>query len=87
MTKKVSAAEPEEMKAMIAKTAYYKAEQRGFVPGFEEEDWLAAESEVRAITAGKPKTLAKPDSDKADPKAKATMTGRKSTGRTRKKPI
>ena len=31
---------------MIAEAAYYKAEQRGFVPGFEEEDWLEAENEI-----------------------------------------
>jgi len=30
-------------KDMIAETAYYKAEQRGFNPGHEERDWLEAE--------------------------------------------
>ena len=34
---------------MIAEAAYYKAEQRGFVPGFEQEDWLAAENEIRSM--------------------------------------
>ncbi len=34
---------------MIAEAAYYKAEQRGFVPGFEQEDWLAAESEIHSM--------------------------------------
>ena len=34
---------------MIAEAAYYKAEQRGFVPGFEEEDWLEAENEIRSM--------------------------------------
>ena len=34
---------------MIAEAAYYKAEQRGFVPGFEEEDWLEAENEILAM--------------------------------------
>jgi hypothetical protein len=29
----------------IAELAYYKAESRGFEPGFETEDWLAAERE------------------------------------------
>jgi hypothetical protein len=33
---------------MIAKAAYYRAERRGFAPGHEAEDWLAAESEVDA---------------------------------------
>lgn len=31
----------------IAESAYYKAEARGFEPGHELEDWLAAESEIR----------------------------------------
>jgi len=35
-------------RSMIAKAAYYRAERRGFVPGHEAEDWLAAESEVDA---------------------------------------
>jgi hypothetical protein len=40
--------------AMIAERAYFKAEQRGFAPGYELEDWLAAEREVTALD-GKPK--------------------------------
>ena len=32
----------------IAELAYFKAEKRGFAPGHEEEDWLAAEAEVDA---------------------------------------
>ncbi len=31
--------------AKIAKLAYYKAENRGFTPGYELEDWLEAEQE------------------------------------------
>jgi hypothetical protein len=31
---------------LIATAAYYRAEQRGFAPGYEQEDWLAAEREV-----------------------------------------
>ncbi len=30
----------------IAELAYFKAEQRGFEPGHELEDWLAAETEL-----------------------------------------
>lgn len=33
---------------MIAKAAYYKAEQRGFTPGFEERDWLEAEVDLKS---------------------------------------
>lgn len=35
-----------ERRAMVAEAAYFRAERRGFVPGHELEDWLAAESEV-----------------------------------------
>ena len=31
---------------LVAEMAYYKAEARGFEPGHELEDWLAAEAEV-----------------------------------------
>ncbi len=31
--------------AKIAELAYYKAENRGFTPGYELEDWLEAEQE------------------------------------------
>ncbi len=36
-------------RAMIAQAAYLRAERRGFAPGGEEEDWLAAEAEVDAL--------------------------------------
>ncbi|MEQ1487343.1 MAG: DUF2934 domain-containing protein [Methylotenera sp.] len=32
---------------LVAVCAYYKAEARGFEPGHEMDDWLAAEAEVR----------------------------------------
>jgi Protein of unknown function (DUF2934) len=32
--------------SMIAENAYYRAQQRGFLPGCELEDWLAAEQEI-----------------------------------------
>jgi hypothetical protein len=31
----------------IAEVAYYNAQQRGFAPGHDWEDWFAAEREVR----------------------------------------
>ena len=40
---------PEARRALIAETAYLRAEQRGFAPGHETDDWLAAESEVDAL--------------------------------------
>jgi hypothetical protein len=38
----------EERWAMVAENAYYRAERRGFVPGYDLEDWLAAEAEIDA---------------------------------------
>ncbi len=32
--------------AAIAREAYYRAERRGFAPGYELDDWLAAEAEI-----------------------------------------
>ena len=40
----------EELRQRIAQAAYYRAQQRGFSPGYEVEDWLAAEAEVRDTT-------------------------------------
>jgi hypothetical protein len=37
----------EELRNRIAERAYYRAEQRGFAPGYEMEDWIEAEKEVR----------------------------------------
>ena len=36
----------EEQQQKIATAAYYKAQARGFEPGYELEDWLAAEAEL-----------------------------------------
>jgi hypothetical protein len=38
----------EQRAALIAEAAYLRAQQRGFAPGHEIEDWLAAEAEVDA---------------------------------------
>ncbi len=40
--------------ATIAERAYFKAERRGFAPGYELEDWLTAEREVAALLASAP---------------------------------
>lgn len=37
---------------MIAEAAYFMAEHRGFEPGHETEDWLAAETEVDTLVSG-----------------------------------
>jgi hypothetical protein len=36
---------------LVRMTAYFRAERRGFAPGYEVEDWLAAEAEVAGQTA------------------------------------
>jgi DUF2934 family protein len=38
--------------ALIAERAYFRAERRGFEPGRETEDWLAAEAEVNGLQNG-----------------------------------
>jgi Protein of unknown function (DUF2934) len=42
----------EDRAVSIAKLAYLKAQGRGFAPGHELEDWLAAENEVDQRLAG-----------------------------------
>jgi hypothetical protein len=39
---------PLEREQMIAQAAYYRALKRNFAPGHELEDWLEAESELKA---------------------------------------
>jgi hypothetical protein len=38
---------------LISEAAYFRAERRGFAPGGEFDDWLAAEFEVDARLAGR----------------------------------
>jgi hypothetical protein len=45
---------PVEREEMVRTAAYFRAERRGFEPGYEWEDWLAAEAEVTAL-AGAPR--------------------------------
>ena len=42
--------DPEVRRLMIAEAAYYCAEQRGFEPGHEREDWLEAEARIDVLT-------------------------------------
>jgi hypothetical protein len=44
-----AAVSTDDRRAMIAEAAYLRAERRGFAPGHETEDWLAAEVEVDAL--------------------------------------
>jgi hypothetical protein len=36
----------DELRAQIAEAAYYRAQKRGFSPGYEQKDWIEAEAEV-----------------------------------------
>jgi len=36
----------EQRRAMVSEAAYYRAQKRGFEPGRELDDWLAAEAEI-----------------------------------------
>jgi hypothetical protein len=44
-----TAVSADDRRAMIAESAYLRAEQRGFAPGEEVADWLAAEQEVDTL--------------------------------------
>jgi len=43
--------EPEQRQAMICDAAYFLSERRGFGPGHELDDWLAAEGEIDRLLA------------------------------------
>lgn len=43
--------DPERRTAMISEAAYYFAESRGFEPGHELDDWLAAQEQIDAALA------------------------------------
>jgi hypothetical protein len=44
----------------VAVAAYYHAERRGFAPGYELDDWLAAEAELEAAPPAAPGRASKP---------------------------
>ena len=43
--------EPMQRNEMVEQAAYYRAESRGFQPGHEMEDWLAAERDIEHLLA------------------------------------
>jgi hypothetical protein len=45
---------PTERLRMIEMAAYFRAERRGFAPGHEFEDWVAAEAEIAALVPPAP---------------------------------
>jgi hypothetical protein len=51
VTRSAAYIEPEARDAMVAEAAYFRSAHRGFEPGHEIDDWLAAESEIDAALA------------------------------------
>jgi Protein of unknown function (DUF2934) len=49
----VTTLDPQMRRAMIAEAAYYHAEKRGFMPGDETHDWLAAEAEIDRLLSAR----------------------------------
>ena len=45
---------PAERLRMIEMAAYFRAERRGFAPGHDFEDWLAAEAEIAVLVPSAP---------------------------------
>jgi hypothetical protein len=45
---------PVDRESMVRMAAYLRAERRGFAPGYEIEDWLAAEAEIGARQQASP---------------------------------
>lgn len=42
----------EEREKFVAQAAYFRAEKRGFAPGYELQDWIEAEAEVLRLIGG-----------------------------------
>jgi len=51
VTRSAAYIEPQARDAMISEAAYFRSAHRGFEPGHEVDDWLAAESEIDAALA------------------------------------
>jgi Protein of unknown function (DUF2934). len=58
-TEALAVATPD-LRALTAERAYFRAERRGFAPGHELEDWLAAECEVATLLAEPAEVAAAP---------------------------
>lgn len=51
---KAAPSAPADRESLVRMAAYLRAERRGFAPGYEIEDWLAAEAEVNERQDAKP---------------------------------
>jgi hypothetical protein len=43
-----------ERERLVAEAAYYRAQRRGFTPGYELQDWVEAEAEVNRLIGKSP---------------------------------
>ena len=44
----------EELQRLVAEAAYFRAQRRGFAPGYELQDWVEAEAEVKRLIGRSP---------------------------------
>jgi Protein of unknown function (DUF2934) len=44
----------EDLQRLVAEAAYYRAQRRGFEPGYELQDWVEAEAEVKRLIGRSP---------------------------------
>lgn len=44
----------EELQRLVAEAAYFRAQRRGFEPGYELQDWVEAEAEVKRLIGRSP---------------------------------
>jgi Protein of unknown function (DUF2934) len=44
----------DELQRLVAEAAYYRAQRRGFEPGYELQDWVEAELEVKRLIGRSP---------------------------------
>ncbi len=62
--------------AMIAEAAYFNAERRNFLPGYELSDWLAAEQEIES-TLSSAKTVRTKSATQSGTKRKTKKKSKK----------
>jgi len=55
--RKATPAAPADHETRVRIAAYLRAERRGFTPGYEIEDWLAAEAEVGGAEPARPAAM------------------------------
>ena len=62
------ALDPDLRHRMISEAAYYLYQQRGYVDGYELDDWLQAEAQIDHVAIGSPGDDAVGDSESQEPR-------------------